>query len=164
MIYLLNEENVIDENTLKLLESIFKQALVFTGQTSDKLCVSLQFVEEKEMQEINKEMRGVDKVTDVLSFPLTSVKVGEVIDLKDYPFDVDNDSGELSIGDIVMCLDKIKEQAQEFGHSQMREVCYLFVHAMLHLLGYDHEHESDKAIMREAEENILAQVDSALKR
>lgn len=164
MIYLLNEEKFIDDETLNLLERIFKEALKYTKQRSKKLCVSLQFVSLEEIHKINNDARGVDRATDILSFPLTSVKVGEVVKLKDYPFDVDRETGELSIGDLVVCLDKVKEQAKEYGHSDKREICYLFVHGVLHLLGYDHEKEEDKIVMRKAEEEILNAVDSSLKR
>lgn len=162
MIYLLNEESFVDDSTLTLLDKIFNVALKYTHQTSKKLCVSLSFVSLDEIHRINKEMRGVDKPTDILSFPLTAVKVGEVIHIKDYPFDMDKETGELSIGDLVVCLDKVKEQAKEYGHSEKRELCYLFVHGLLHLLGYDHEQEQDKQIMRKAEEEILAKVSSSL--
>ncbi len=164
MIYLLNEEKYVDDNTFNVLEKLFNQALKYTKQKSKKLCVSLQFVSLEEIHELNKSARGVDRATDILSFPLTEVKAGEVINIKDYPFDVDRETGELSIGDLVVCLDKIKEQAKEYGHSEMRELCYLFTHGVLHLLGYDHEQEKDKAIMRKAEEEILEKVDSSLKR
>lgn len=164
MIYLLNAEKIVDDKTFALLEELFKQALKYTNQKSKKLSVSLQFVSMEEIHKINLDMRGVDRATDILSFPLTFVKVGEVIKLSDYPFDVDKESGELSIGDLVVCLDKVKEQAKEYGHSEMRELCYLFVHGVLHLLGYDHEKEEDKVVMRKAEEDILTSVDSSLTR
>ena len=164
MLYILNEEKYVDEETIKKLEKLFNQALKYTKQRSKKLSVTLQFVSLEEIHALNKSARGVDRATDILSFPLTFVKAGETIKLSDYPFDVDKQTGELCIGDLVVCLDKIKEQAKEYGHSEMRELCYLFTHGVLHLLGYDHEREEDKEVMRKAEEEILLAVDRDLKR
>ena len=103
----------------------------------------------------------MDSPTDVLSFPLLSVKAGETISEKKYPYDVE-ENGELSLGDIIICEEIAKNQAEEYGHSEMREKCYLFLHGLLHLLGYDHIYEKDKQIMREKEEQILSAVSSSL--
>ena len=91
-------------------------------------------------------MRNIDRETDVLSFPLG--ENGE--------YDVDMFNNALLLGDIVISLEKAFEQAEEYGHSAEREVAFLTVHSMLHLLGYDHIEESDRVIMRDREERILS--------
>ena len=113
----------------------------------DRLSVNVSLVDADEIHELNRRYRGVDRVTDVLSFPQ--------FDCNDYLEGWE----EISLGDVVMCMDKIKEQAAEFGHSEERETMYLFVHSVLHLLGYDHEKEEDKAEMRAKEEDIMRQMD-----
>ncbi|MBR6692852.1 MAG: rRNA maturation RNase YbeY [Clostridia bacterium] len=120
-----------------------------------KSYIELDFVEKEEIQEINKRTRGVDKITDVLSFPNLDLLPGEKIKIKDFPFDVDYDTGMLNLGSIVVCVDKILEQAKEYGTGENREFCYLLTHGICHVLGYDHMEEEDKAIMRQKEEEIL---------
>lgn len=104
--------------------------------------VSVTMVDMEEIHTLNLEQRGVDRPTDVLSFPI---------------FDEDFDDEELAVlGDIVLCPQKAKEQANEFGHSFEREVAFLTVHSTLHLLGYDHEtSEEDDRIMRQKQTNIV---------
>ena len=96
---------------------------------------------------VNREYRGIDKVTDVLSFPQFE-NMGEM------PSD-----GEICLGDVVICDEKVRQQAEEYGHSYDRELVYLFVHSLLHLAGYDHMEEDEKTIMRTKEEEIMQQVD-----
>lgn len=116
----------------------------------DALVIGLTFVDENEIQRVNKEFRGIDKVTDVLSFPMYEPE--EAIDIL---------PGELTpFGDIMLCLPRAREQAQEYGHSLRREVLYLIVHGLMHLAGYDHMETAEKAEMRAAEEALLAQVDA----
>jgi len=117
----------------------------------------LNFAEISEIREINKNTRKKDKSTDVLSFPNLNVKCGK-IDKKKFKSDVNPETQNLMLGQIVICFDMAKSQAKEYGHSLMRELCYLFVHGLLHLLGFDHEKDSDKKTMREFEEKILADI------
>ena len=77
---------------------------------------------------------------------------------ENYPLDIDHETGNIVLGDICICLAKAKEQAKDFGNSIEREVTYLSVHGLLHLLGYDHMIESDKIIMRNVEENIMTKI------
>lgn len=121
--------------------------------------VSLIFVDNENIREINEEMRGIDAATDVLSFPMLNYENKKVF--KDcylnYKFSpIDLDEGNLVLGDIVLSLERAKEQSVEFNHSFEREVCYLIIHSILHLLGYDHMEEEDKIIMRKREEEILS--------
>ncbi|WPC42521.1 rRNA maturation RNase YbeY [Clostridium sp. JS66] len=120
--------------------------------------VSVIFVDNEKIKEINKENRNIDKVTDVLSFPMLDYEKGKVFKdtYKDFNFShVDLDEGSLVLGDIVLSLEKAKEQSLEFNHSFIREVVYLTIHSVLHLLGYDHMEEDEKSIMRKREEQIL---------
>ena len=120
--------------------------------------ISLLFVDNEEIKEINEETRGINKSTDVLSFPMLDYEKGKVY--KDmyigYEFDETYmDGDELVLGDMVLSLEKALEQSVEYNHSYEREVCYLVVHSILHLLGYDHMQEDEKKIMRKREEEIL---------
>ena len=118
------------------------------------LAVEIVFVDEEEIQRLNRELRATDKVTDGLSFPALDGIKGKEIFRKDYPFEIDEE-GNLLIGSIAVCTKRAKEQAEEYGHSYERELHYLLVHGIMHCLGYDHMTEEDKAEMREKEEFIL---------
>ena len=120
--------------------------------------ISVVFIDNNSIKEINKDYRNIDKVTDVLSFPMLDYEEGKVF--KDiylnYEFDEsDLDEGNLVLGDIALSLEKAEEQSKEFEQSFLRETCYLTIHSVLHLLGYDHIKEDEKAIMRQREEEIL---------
>ena len=125
--------------------------------TDVTLGVEFLFVDGEEIRRLNREMREVDKVTDVLSFPTLDGIKGQAIRAKDYPFDID-EAGILLIGSIVVCCDRAREQAEEYGHSYERELHYLLVHGIMHCLGYDHMQEDEKAEMREKEEFILGKL------
>lgn len=108
--------------------------------------VSVSFVDDKEIRTLNKIYRKMDKSTDVLSFPLGENGV----------YDTNNETGAKLLGDIVISMETAVKQANMFGHSIEREVAFLTVHSMLHLLGYDHETSPlDAAVMHEKEEEIL---------
>jgi probable rRNA maturation factor len=112
--------------------------------------LSVTFVDNGEIHALNREFRGKDKPTDVLSFPLFEADEG---------FEVDPAIGAVALGDIVISAERAKEQADEYGHSFAREVCFLAVHSTLHLLGYDHEvSEEDEKYMNETQEYILAKM------
>ena len=120
----------------------------------------LIFCDEEEICELNRDTRGVDKATDVLSFPLLNLVCGDYkpFTARNFPLDTDPDSGAVTLGSIAVCGSVAKKQAEEYGHSETRERGYLFLHGLLHLLGFDHMEESDKAKMREAEEGILSRL------
>lgn len=105
------------------------------------------------IRQLNRDYRGIDKVTDVLSFPLQEYRQG-CLDY-DSLTDAEFEKGKLLLGDVVICAPIAKAQAEEFGHSLERELLYLFVHSVLHLLGFDHEQEEEKAQMRLLEESFL---------
>ncbi len=135
------------------LDYIAQAVYKVLGQ-KDNLLAELIFVSAEEIRELNKSTRGIDRVTDVLSYPTLDGVRGKVLLKKDFPTDVDGDN--LLIGSIAMCMDKIKEQAIEFGHSEERERDYLIIHGLMHLFGYDHIDENDKILMREKEKATLA--------
>ncbi|MBQ7639161.1 MAG: rRNA maturation RNase YbeY [Clostridia bacterium] len=111
--------------------------------------ISVRFVDNEIIRELNNTYRGIDSDTDVLSFPLG--ENGE--------YDVNPDTGAYLLGDIVISVQKAIEQATEFGHSLDREMAFLTVHSMLHLLGYDHVQGGLEAVrMREKEEKVLTQL------
>lgn len=131
-------------------------AAAFDGEfTADcDLAVEVVIVDGEEIRRLNSEIRNIDKVTDVLSFPSLDGIRGKALSKKQYPADCDED-GNLFLGSIAVCEAKAHEQAGEYGHSYERELNYLVTHGVFHLLGYDHETEEDKHEMREREERVL---------
>jgi len=140
---------------LDFYQNILEVALKTLGQPAS-LSVGLELVDKDEIRAVNNEHRGVDRATDVLSFPTLSLAAGEIADPERFPFDVDPETNELYLGDVLICDEVALEQAAEYGHSVERERGYLFVHAILHLLGYDHMTDEDKPVMRAQEERILS--------
>lgn len=141
-----------DENfDVSLLEQFGAQDV----DTDATLCMELVFTDEEGIRSLNASTRGKDAVTDVLSFPNLENIFCKPIRKADFPFDTDEE-GNLFLGSVVICRQRAAQQAEEYGHSLEREVYYLAVHGLCHLLGYDHEEESDKALMREREERILS--------
>ena len=159
MIYVDNRQEkleVTEEFVSKLTEVI--DFALKEEEVNIKCEVSLLFVDNEEIKEINKETRGIDRETDVLSFPMLDYEDKKVFKeiYKDYKFSqVDFDGEELVLGDIVLSLEKALEQSKEFNHSYEREASYLVVHSVLHLLGYDHMEDDEKSVMRGREEEIL---------
>ncbi len=123
-------------------------------QTDVPLAIEYLSVSEEEIRSLNRETRNTDKVTDVLSFPTLDGIKGKPLYRADFPYDIDEE-GRLLIGSIVICKQRAKEQAEEYGHSYERELHYLFVHGVMHCLGYDHMTDEEKAEMREKEELVL---------
>lgn len=118
--------------------------------------VNLLLVTREEMQNINREQRQMDQETDVLSFPMLELPApGDFSRLEEDPDNFNPDTGEALLGDIVLCGERVKEQALSYGHSEKREFCFLILHSMLHLLGYDHMTEPEAAVMEEKQSHIL---------
>ena len=139
-----------DEEDFSALESAFEGEV----ESDINLSAEIIIVDEEEIRRLNREMRGIDAVTDVLSFPSLDGIFGKRIEKKNFPYEVD-EQGNLFIGSIAICKKRAKEQAEEYGHSVFREMSYLAVHGVCHLLGYDHIEESDRKTMREKEEGVL---------
>ena len=144
-IYFENEQ-VVSEELLALMEESARLCLEKEGIPEENCEFSVSFVDREEIKELNSTYRGVDKVTDVLSFP-------QFEDFNELPEDQ-----IICLWDIVICENRAKEQAEEFGHSYEREIIYLFTHSVLHLLGYDHMDEEEKAEMREREEEVMTEL------
>lgn len=140
--YLDVKENEEDEKIIKkVLNKCFEEETL-----KDKnLYVNVVLTDSKNIQVINKEHRGIDSKTDVLSFPM--YEKGELDNIKLEKEDI--------LGDMVISIEKVKEQAKEYDHSFERELAYMVVHSFYHLLGYDHINENEKKEMRQKEENIL---------
>ncbi len=122
--------------------------------------ISVTITDNKGIQTINQEFRNMDKPTDVLSFPMVQFEqpgnFEEVDEESDEYFDLD--TGEFMLGDIMISMDKVIEQADQFGHSLEREVGFLTAHSMLHLMGYDHMMIEEENIMNQKQEQILNKV------
>ena len=118
----------------------------------DKLEIAIKFVSEKEMIEINSSQRGIEKVTDVLSFPAVDLKVGEILDLDDEEnVYLVSDNGLIHFGDMAICMAQLKRQAKEYNVSNEDELKKLVIHSMLHFMGYDHIKDSDYEVMNKKE-------------
>lgn len=139
----------------KLLQGALKQL----GQPVNDIEMSLSFVSDEEIKRLNKQYRGVDAVTDVLSFPVADNPERKVLNINDFPSDsINPETGKLNIGDVIICLERAKEQAADYNHSLKRELCFLSLHGMLHLLGYDHIEQEDERQMSALQDDLLAKM------
>lgn len=122
--------------------------------------VNLTLTDNDGIHQINESYRQIDRPTDVLSFPMLEYdKPGDFSFLKEEnEGDFNPDTGEVMLGDIIISVEKVKEQASEYGHSQEREFAFLIVHSMLHLFGYDHIEEDDAIIMEPKQKEILEEL------
>ncbi len=123
------------------------------------LVLELLFVSPEEIRALNARERGVDAVTDVLSFPAAALTPGAPIVSAQHTDCIEPAIGRkkkrMYLGSVVICTERARMQAEEYGHSYAREVCYLAVHGFLHCLGYDHESDAERGVMREQEEKIM---------
>lgn len=119
--------------------------------------INLTLVDEEAIRDINREYREIDRATDVLSFPMLSYEeAGDFSHLEEDEADNFNpDTGEILLGDIIICVPKVYAQAEEFGHEVQREFAFLIVHSMLHLFGYDHMEPGEAAFMENKQREIL---------
>lgn len=136
------------EEYKELIGKVLQKCFNEENLENKKLYVNVVLTDSKNIKNINKEHRGIDKETDVLSFPMYEKNELENIHLEN----------EDILGDMVISIEKVQEQAQEYGHSFERELAYMIVHSFYHLLGYDHMNETDKKEMREKEELILGKL------
>ncbi len=148
---LLESEVDCPAGTQELLEKVISAALEAEGVEAD--CeINVLLTDDEGIHQVNLDMRGVDRPTDVLSFPMFDLQPGE----KPGEEDADPETGLVPLGDMCLSLERAQAQAEEFGHSVERELSYLTVHSVLHLLGYDHMDEGPmKVQMRGREEAIL---------
>ena len=135
-----------DEKWEKIVQKAVRTSLDYEEFESE--CeINISIVTNNEIQKLNKEFRNIDKETDVLSFPQLTFEEGEIADI--------NENDEIILGDIVISIDKAKQQSEEYGHTLQREIAFLTVHSMLHLMGYDHMKEQEEKEMIEKQKEIL---------
>ena len=146
------EEEEGKQYNLQLVADVAYQTL---GQ-KEELLIEIAFVSAEEIQELNKEQRNIDKVTDVLSFPYLDGIRGDV--LTSAHFGNEREEDGFLLGSICICMQRAKEQAEEYGHSLEREVCYLALHGILHCFGYDHIEKSDEEQMTALAEQIMTKL------
>jgi probable rRNA maturation factor len=144
----------VDEALEALTVQVVDKVLEYE-ECEDEFEVSISFVDNNEMRDLNLEYRGIDNTTDVLSFPMMEFTDG---DTEEDDEDAEYIEEELVLGDIVISMEKAKEQALEYGHSFERELAFLLVHGVLHLLGYDHDNEEEEKKMFEKQNNILIEM------
>ena len=121
--------------------------------------VNVMFTDDETIHQINKENRGIDRATDVLSFPMIDyTEPGDLSGVEDMQYEYFNsDTGCLMLGDIVISVDRAYSQAEEYGHSVKREIAFLTAHSMLHLFGYDHIDDAEREEMERLQEQILTE-------
>lgn len=133
---------------------VFRQEFTLPTEEEERLEVSLTITDGENIRSINSDFRGIDRVTDVLSFPQYESPEDVEADLE-----ILDEEISIPLGDVVICYERACEQAQEYGNTKAREITYLFVHSMMHLLGYDHMEEDEKKVMRAHEESVMAAID-----
>lgn len=155
----LNEVDILDryDETLKVILDMdevmqnMPHEIADNATAKDRIEVSVSFVSEDSIKQLNLDYRGKDSVTDVLSFPMISTE-----EESDLEYDVDfSFCDKIMLGDVVICLDRASKQAAGIGQPLSREVVYLFIHSVLHLLGMDHIEEADKEMMRSFEKKVV---------
>lgn len=145
---IIDDNNLIEDTTKDMLVELLKCAAKHENINTEITEMSLSFVSKEEIQEINRDYRGKDVPTDVISFALND-------EIEDEVYIIGLEDEFNSIGDIIICVDIAREQAQEYNHSFDREIGFLAVHGFLHLLGYDHMNEEDEKEMFDKQEAIL---------
>lgn len=140
------QEKMTPPDDMEQLIEMCTRAALEEEQIDEDAQVSVTLVDNNAIREINNEHRGIDKATDVLSFPLGD----------EDSFDTDPETGAILLGDIVISLERAMEQANEYGHSYRREVAFLITHSLFHLLGYDHvDSEEDEKLMFGKQDKVL---------
>ena len=154
-----DERGLLDEQARELMQRCADAAQETEG-VNVPLAVFISIVGDDEIQEINREQRGKDASTDVLSFPTVNYPEGKTAGSceKLLRREYDPEIGACLIGDIVISMDHVGAQAAEYGHSERRESGYLLTHGLFHLMGYDHMTDTDKPVMRAMEERALASI------
>lgn len=138
-----------NEEYEKTIEQVLKECYKEEKLENSKLIITITLTTPSKIRKINNEYRQIDRATDVLSFPMfEKSELDKKIKNNDFLY-------EDILGDIIISVEKVKEQAEEYGHSFERELSYMVVHGFYHLMGYDHIEEKDKIIMRPKEEKIL---------
>lgn len=156
-IYIENEtETGLDFDYEDVIRKVINYSLDFI-QCPYETEVNVVITDNDGIHQVNKEYRNIDRPTDVLSFPMIEYEEAGNFDIIDENNeDVFNpETGELVLGDIMISIEKVKEQALDYGHSELRELAFLTAHSMLHLFGYDHMEEEERKVMEEAQRSIM---------
>ncbi|MCA0754586.1 rRNA maturation RNase YbeY [Paenibacillus sp. N4] len=150
-----NEQQIVEipESWITRLEQLLKLAAEEEGMTDGD--VSLTFTDDEEIHQLNREYRGIDRPTDVLSFAMQEDGTEELDIIFEVESEDENDPISGMLGDIIISVETAARQSEEYGHSLEREIGFLFVHGFLHLIGYDHQDEETEAIMTAKQEAIL---------
>lgn len=164
---IINTNNkLINKKYINKIEEGYNVALDILNVPCKDLEVNVKFVSDKEIKRLNNDFRDKDTSTDVLSFPnlleygKTDMQlIGDKLIKENFPMDINPESNAIMLGDICICKKIAYNHAKEYGNSKMREIVYMAVHGLLHLLGYDHMKDEDKKIMREVEEKIMTKID-----
>ncbi len=145
------------DNILQRMQLAAERSIACEG-ISVPCSISVRLCSDETIRELNAKYRDIDRTTDVLSFPSVKYPKGKTACSceKNLLMEYDDDTGTCFLGDIVIAVPHIYSQADEYGHSVEREACYLLIHGLCHLMGYDHLSESDKQSMRTLEEKILS--------
>lgn len=141
----------------KLLSDLTKETLSSENVKYTDVTLNLTITDDNSIREVNKEFRDIDKSTDVLSFPAIDFETpSDFSNITEDNYDYfDPDTNELILGDIMLSIDHILKQAEEYNHSIRRETAFLITHSLLHLLGYDHMNDEERVVMEEKQERIL---------
>ncbi|MBE5957866.1 MAG: rRNA maturation RNase YbeY [Lachnospiraceae bacterium] len=142
----------------QVIESVVNEAVSYVDCPYEvEVCVTL--TDNEGIRELNAQQRDIDKATDVLSFPMIEYDTpGDFSGIEDDISNFNPETGELILGDIVISLDKVVSQAEEYNHSTKREFAFLVAHSMLHLFGYDHMEEDERIEMEQKQEEILKNI------
>lgn len=156
-LYLENETETVFPFDVEETAKLVMEAVLDSEGCPYETIVNLLITDNAGIREFNRDYRNVDRETDVLSFPnvdYESPSDFERVDEKQADY-FDPDTGELILGDVIISADKVKEQAENYGHDQKREFAFLVAHSMLHLCGYDHVADEERIVMEEKQEKIL---------
>lgn len=159
-LFIENESRVTLDLDIEKLAQTALDSVIGTTDCPYEVQINLIVTDEEEIQNVNAVQRGIDRVTDVLSFPMMEFTVpGRFPKEEEYTDDMfDMELGELLLGDVVICAGKVIDQAREYGHSLTREFVFLLVHSFLHLCGYDHIEEEDREKMEKMQRAVMEQI------
>lgn len=158
-------KKLFNKKYIDLISVAYEYAIKYLKVPYKNLEVNIDFVNSKKIRQLNSDFRSTDKVTDVLSFP-NLLEVGKkdmqlIVDKltkENFKMEINPENQAIFLGDICICKKVALKQAREYGNTKAREIVYMAVHGLLHLLGYDHIKEEDKVIMREVEEKIMSHI------
>lgn len=142
-----NKSSIKNDNIREIIIKAAEKTLEAQGIPKDDVEISVVVTDNEDIQKLNKKYRGLDCPTDVLAFPMYESTLQIIDAIKEFR--------EVLLGDVIISLEKAREQAEEYGHSLEREISFLVIHGVLHLLGFDHKEEKQRKIMRQEEDKIL---------